>query len=301
MTAKRVIALLVAAALVVGAVLVRRNVIDKRSTSTSTSPTETTVSGSAADREVTCTPDVADACRLAGFNVREMAVTDLLAVNPAPALIVAADPVGAMVVARARPTKTDTKPVASSPLVVAGPDERLKVLEATCPGVTPKCLVTRAGAPWTDLPGGLSTWSTLDEQTRDAARLSDGLVAFTTLVAAMVEPDQLSTATMGAAASRAGQIVKASKGRNDPVGDAIAVRFRLVVAPKATFSQPVAQRQIGTSTVTISVTALGATVPDSVVKGLVAKLGNTGWGPGVATSGPDAIAGEAALDFWKRT
>lgn len=296
--AKRLIAVVAAVAMIVGAVIVRRQVLDKKSVSGDT-PSSSTAAQATGD--IVCTPDLIEACRSAGLGAREMTVVDVLASSAPPSYLVAIDPVGAMLVDRLRPAKSASAPVASSPLVVAGPDERLKVLEAACPGVAAKCLAAKAGVAWSEVPGASAAWGTIDVQTRDAARFSDGLFAFAALASGLVEPDELSTATLAAAASRAGEVKKVGKNRNDPITDPLAIRFRLVVTPLALIGPQVATRPIGATVAAVSLTTFGGNVSEATVKALTTAFGNRGWSAGVAPSGPDAIAGEAALDFWKRT
>ena len=160
MAAKRVIAVLAAALLVIGAVFVRRTIDD--------SDDGDTTDPSGGDVTVVCIEDLADVCRLidsGGIDIVIQSLTQTLAavaagqgpdawITFAPLERLAVDETG--VEAFEDPTA-----LASTRLVVVSRAERDAVLVAACGGaVTWNCIGENAGQPWSSL-GGDATWGDL--------------------------------------------------------------------------------------------------------------------------------------------
>ncbi len=165
MTVKRILALLLAIALVVGAALLRRALTDDEA--------DGDAPRSAADTTAVCDDTLVAACREAGFaevtGEAPGATADRLArgealgadlwvtSEPWPAMVpVLADPSG-----RAPADAPVTEPVASTRLVLVGWPERVDATKAACDGSAAwRCVGDLVGKAWGDV-GGQTGWGTV--------------------------------------------------------------------------------------------------------------------------------------------
>ena len=174
MNAKRAVAALVAVVLVVGAFLLRRNVID----ADDDAATGSTLPPVEAAAELVCVTELAEVCQAIGPAHPELSVlvepagrtldrlAELDETARAP-LWLTVEPFPAMVdslrsAAGRPPLDASAQPVAASRLVVATPaGGRRDVLAAACAAVPLwRCIGASAGEPWTDL-GGQPGWNTV--------------------------------------------------------------------------------------------------------------------------------------------
>jgi hypothetical protein len=187
----RLVAVALAIALVAGALLVRRNVIESDGDDDD---------GSERATELVCVTELADLCSAysagdpavrvtvedAGTTVDRLAALDE---DADPPLWLTVEPYPAMVDAvrtsnRAEPLAFTATPLAASQLAVAlPPDGRLDVLRASC-GDDPlwRCIGAAAGTAWTDL-GGEATWGTVRPAFGDVEDSALGLASFAASVA----------------------------------------------------------------------------------------------------------------------
>jgi hypothetical protein len=187
----RALAVVVAAALVVGALFLRRDVIEGDDAGTS--------DGTASD-EVFCATELADVCAALADRGADVTVTvedagatlDRLALLEDPAeapLWLTIEPYPEMVdsirgSARTDPVAYATTPLAASQLGVALPsDEQLAVLTTAC-GADPlwRCIGDHAGAPWSEI-GGDASWGTVRPAFGDVDAAALGLASFAHSVA----------------------------------------------------------------------------------------------------------------------
>ena len=173
MNAKRAVAAVVAVVLVVGAFVLRRNVIDADDEAAGS-----TLPLVEAPAELVCVSELAQVCQAIGPAHPELTVlvepagrtldrlAELDEASPAP-LWLTVEPFPAMVdslrsAAGRAPLDASAQPVGASRLIVATPaGGRRDVLAAACAG-TPlwRCIGASAGEPWTDL-GGQPGWNTV--------------------------------------------------------------------------------------------------------------------------------------------
>ena len=215
MVIKRLAAVALAVALVVGAVLVRARIDRSPTTAASGGPTATSGSGgsSAATTApsvftLVCVTELEAACRAAASDAGgKPAITVRIeeAGTTRNALTTAADPTAVLSAwvtlspwaeltdaARARaatPLSTAfaaSTPVARSPIVVAVKADRYDALDKVCSGaITWTCVGTNAGKPWSTL-GGQASWGALYPAHADPTSSATGLVALAGIVEAKV-------------------------------------------------------------------------------------------------------------------
>jgi hypothetical protein len=191
----RVSAVVVAVALVVGALAVR----DRRGDGTLAEPSPgTTVTAAPPTQQVLCGSDLAAVCEAlaeAGLDVSaardgSVGLATTLADGPAADVLwVTVAPLPDVVDERRQRggdepllTARAATPV-SSPVVLVGWEERLAALDATCGGaVTWACVGEHAGEPWTGL-GGDARWGDLRPAFDDPTGSSRGLLGLTQAVA----------------------------------------------------------------------------------------------------------------------
>lgn len=199
MALRRIGALLVAAALIVGAVLLRRALDDDATADAPPSPSAPESPGRRAAALVCITelravcdavraehPDLAVTVEAAGVTLDRLArVAD---VDEAP-LWLTIEPFPAMVdslrsAARLDALAAEATPVAVTQLVLASPtDGRADVLARACAG-SPlwRCVGERAGTRWTDL-GGQASWNTLRPALGAVDAQAQALASFAAAVA----------------------------------------------------------------------------------------------------------------------
>ncbi len=186
----RAFAVAVAVALVVGALFIRRDLIEGEDSDTDTDQAD----------ELVCVTELADVCSVFAEGDTSLQVTiedagvtlDRLAAlgddEPVP-LWLTVDPYPAMVDAtragaRAAPLGYTTTPLGASQLGVAlPPDGRLDVLRAACdPEPLWRCIGDNAGAPWVDI-GGEPQWGTIRPAFGDVNDSALALASFAASVA----------------------------------------------------------------------------------------------------------------------
>ncbi|MFM2078341.1 MAG: hypothetical protein RJA49_2231 [Actinomycetota bacterium] len=179
MAAKRVVALLAAALLIVGAVLIRRT-IDHRGASAG----DTTSVDATREQAVTCVEDLTELCatlRVKGLTVKVEPLTttlDAIAAGAGPTAWVTFAPIDQLAVG---PDGTvaygAAVPLASTRLSLATRAERADVLAAACGGaITWTCIGKRSGDAWTAL-GGEASWGNLAPGHDNPSRRALGLLA----------------------------------------------------------------------------------------------------------------------------
>ncbi len=183
---RRILALVAAIAMVVGAVVVRR-VIDDNSTASVTQPTR------GGPLRVVCSPELGDICSTQLFGadsvvtVEEPLVTlDRLAKSETPADVdvdawLAPGPWGELLTAErerrgvaALGRSVDT--LAQSALVLVSVKTRTPTLVTECVSLTPKCVPATAGRPWDSINGD-AAWGRVKTAIADPLRTGTGLVA----------------------------------------------------------------------------------------------------------------------------
>lgn len=206
MTFKRIGAVLVAVALVAGALLVRRTVLDDDDETTTAGSVATTQPAAGVAGALVCITELAAACSDLRAEFPELAVTiedggdtlDELAALPDDAarpLWVTIQPFPAMVdelrvANRLEPFGATAEPVGATRLAVATQTGRSAVLAATC-AARPlwACIGEDAGAPWTDL-GGDAAWGRVRPSLGDVEGQALALASFAVAVAGYVgRPD----------------------------------------------------------------------------------------------------------------
>jgi hypothetical protein len=182
MIAKRLATVVVAAGLIVGALLIRRNVIEGGDDGDSDDGPEPT-------EELVCLTELADVCASLGENhpdltIRVEAAGATLARiaegEPAPMWVTFA-PFPAM--ADGAPYGADPEVLASSRLAVATPVERGDVLATACASAPLwQCIGDAAGEPWSAL-GGEAAWGPVKPSVGNAGSSAGALASFAVAVA----------------------------------------------------------------------------------------------------------------------
>ena len=206
MTLKRIGAVVVAVALVAGALLVRRTVLDDDDDTISGGTVVTTQPAAVISGELLCITELAALCAGLRAEFPELTVTvedagatlDALAALPDDAtrpLWVTIQPFPAMVdelrvASGDEPFGAITEPVGASRLAVATQTGRAGVLSATCADRPLwACVGEDAGAPWTDL-GGDAAWGRVRPALGDVDGQAIALASFAVAVAGYVgRPD----------------------------------------------------------------------------------------------------------------
>jgi hypothetical protein len=326
---RRLLALVVAIGLVVGAYIVKTRVIDKPSgtTTTTTDPSNPSNPSNPSDptaatapkgkAAVWCIDELRAACESAAkttnvtINVESAGKTlDRLTTNPSPndIWITLAPWDGLLTNARARTIK-DQAPVvqelASAPVVVAGPKPRLDVLAKACVApVTWVCVGDQVGKKW-DAIGGQAAWRDVVFVHTDPTTTASGLAAYGAALAGRVGTPAFSTTELSdpAVSAWSKNLETANHpAQTDPFGKlAVAADFFLAAGLK-TEAGPAAVTPTPEVRVGAIVAAIGtAKVDTKFVDALKAELGKNGWDVGVTSSGvPDATAMEAARTNWKQ-
>jgi len=167
--AKRIGAVLLAAGLVIGAILLR-GALDGDDAEAGTDPSApTTMAPPRAASDLVCITELAAVCRsvaaeIPGLTVRVQpagtTLDALAAVDGADApLWVTTQPFPAMLdeLRRDDPLDVTIEPLAATPLAVATPTDRAETLTTGCAGSALwACIGAHAGGPWTDLGGDAS-------------------------------------------------------------------------------------------------------------------------------------------------
>jgi hypothetical protein len=188
MWAKRLGAIVLAAVLIGGALLIRRGVTGGSASPTTESPSTATA--------VTCVPELEPACRaLANADQRIQ-----LTVEPAGMTYerVVADPTTApeawvtlapwpQMVSSAVAVSGGDDPfptnlaVATTDLVMVGRTARMRALTEHCGTLSWRCVGDAAGQPWPSI-GGQEAWGVVKPGHADAAQSAVGLLGFSTIV-----------------------------------------------------------------------------------------------------------------------
>jgi hypothetical protein len=319
---RRLLALVVAIGLVVGAYVVKTRVIDKPSSTTATTtdpanpaePSQPSVpKGRAA---VWCIDEIKAACEAAA-KTTNITVTiesagktlDRLAANPNPndIWVTLAPWDGLLTNARARTIKDQAPAVqelASTPVVVAGPKPRLDVIAKVCAPLTWVCVGDQVDKKW-DAIGGQTAWRDVVFVHTDPTSTASGLAAYGAALAGRV-----GTPTFSIAELNDPKISEWSKkletanhpAQADPFGKlAVAADFFLAGGLKpeagANAITPAPEVRVGAIVAAIGTAKIDTKLADA----LKVELGKNGWDVGVASSGvPDATAMEAARNNWKQ-
>ncbi len=199
MAGKRIAAVVVAVALVAGALILRRTVIDSDDDAGADAPVATTM--------LVCIPELADVCRSVSEQHPDLTITvedagatlDRLAAlgedAEAPAWVTI-EPYPAMVDAlRTSGGRTALAPEttglgAAQAAIALPPGGRADVLTAQCaPEPLWRCIGDAAGAPWTAI-GGDAAWGTVRPSLGDVDASASGLASFAVAVGGYVgRPD----------------------------------------------------------------------------------------------------------------
>jgi hypothetical protein len=197
-TGRRIGAVLVAVALIAGALVVRRVVLDDDEDVAPTGSTSTTTAAAAAAGELICITELQAVCAAVRADHPTLTVTvqdagatlDALAALPddAPRPVwLTVQPFPAMVDSlrtgsRLTPFGGTAEPVASSRLAIATPPGRAEALSASCAGEPLwRCIGYAAGNPWTDI-GGEAGWGRVRPSLGAVDRQAVALASFAAAV-----------------------------------------------------------------------------------------------------------------------
>jgi hypothetical protein len=315
--AKRLLAILAAAAMIAGAWFVRTKVIDNKTTvATGGSTTQPTDAPTTA-RRVVCIAELEDVCRASGsiYTVEPVSTTlATLASEPNPDIVwITTSPLPEMAdAARARasqpPLPVDQrKTLGSTTVVVAAPTERVAVLKAACPDLSWKCIGEKTNRPWKEI-GGQAGWQDVTFRHRDPLTSAGGLSVFGAALASRTGRTDIGTGDLATSDVRSwtNQLENANKQpTSDPLTSiVVGTRFDVVGALATEVTsvgriaslEPTPVARVGA---TIMVTS--GKLPTDLVPNLLAALGKNGWNPTVAPSGlPDAVGMEAVQQLWKQ-
>ncbi len=316
MNAKRLLAILAAAAMIAGAWFVRTKVIDKKTTVATGGDTTQPTNAPATGRRVVCVAELDEVCRLAGeiYTVESVSTTvATLASEPNPDIVwITTSPLPEMAdAARARaslpPLPVDQrKTLGSTTVLIAAPTERVAVLRAACPDLSWKCIGEKTNRPWKEI-GGQAGWQDVTFRHRDPLTSAGGLSVLGAALAGRTGRTDIGTSDLAASDVRSwtNQLENANK---QPTSDPLASimngsRFDVIGAlatevtslGRVATLEPTPAARVGA---TIMVTS--GKLPTDLVQNLLAALGKNGWSPTVAPSGlPDAVGMEAVQRLWQ--
>jgi hypothetical protein len=316
--AKRLLAIVAAAAMIAGAWFVRTKVIDKNTTvataGDTTQPTDVPADGL---RRLRCISELELVCQGSGLGyLVEPAGTTLafLATTPNPDIIwMTMSPWPEMADStRARNglpplPATERKVLGSTTVVLAAPTERIDILKKACADLSWTCIGEKANQPWEKI-GGQVGWRDVTFQHRDPLTSASGLSVFGAALAGRTARTDLATSDLAdnAVRSWANQLENSNKrpGTNPLDSVVLGTRFDVVGAlavelplgAKVTTLEPTPVAQVGATVMA----SMGKLSTDSATK-LSAALGKNGWSPAVTPSGlPDAVGMEAVQQLWKQ-
>jgi hypothetical protein len=314
--AKRLLAILAAAAMVAGAWFVRTKVLDKKSTSITDGSTPTQPATPGAALAFVCIPELEPLCRATGnpFTV-EPAGTTLTTISTAinPNIVwVTLSPWPEMAdAARKRsglaPLPTDSRQnIGSSPVVIALPSDRVAPLKIACGDLAWKCIGEKVNRPWKEI-GGQPAWQDVTFRHKDPLTSAEGLSALGASLAARVGRTDLSSADFSSNDIRSwtNQLESANKQpASDPLNAVVlGSRFDLVATlgalvsstGRATSVTPTPVAQVG-----ISIMATSGKLSSTTVSPFQNAAGKNGWTAGVTPTGlPDAVGMEAVQQLWR--
>ncbi len=316
MNAKRLLAVLAAAAMIAGAWFVRSRVIDKNTSVATGGATTQSTSAPTTGRRVVCVAELDEVCRASGsiYAIESVSTTlATLASEPNPDIVwITTSPLPEMAdAARARanqpPLPVDQrKALGSTTVVVAAPTERVTVLKAACPDLSWKCIGEKTNRPWKEM-GGQAGWQDVTFRHRDPLTSASGLSVFGAALAGRTGRTDIGTGDLAASDVRSwtNQLENANKQpTSDPLTSiVVGTRFDLVGAlvtevtsiGRVATLEPTPVARVGA---TIMVTS--GTLPTDLVQSLLVALGKNGWSPTVAPSGlPDAVGMEAVQRLWQ--
>jgi Bacterial extracellular solute-binding protein len=314
--AKRLLAILAAAAMIAGAWFVRTKVIDKNTTVATGGDTTQPTNAPATTRRVVCVAELEDVCRESGsiYSVEPIGTTlAMLASEPTPDIVwITTSPLPEMAdAARARATQPplpvdQRKVLGSTSIVIAAPTERVAVLKTACPDLSWKCIGEKTNRPWKEI-GGQAGWQDVTFRHRDPLASAGGLSVFGAALAGRTGRTDIGTGDLAASDVRSwtNQLENANKQpTSDPLTSiVVGTRFDVVgaLATEVTSVGRVATLEptpVGRVGATIMVTS--GKLPTELVPNLLAALGKNGWSPTVAPSGlPDAVGMEAVQRIWQ--
>jgi hypothetical protein len=314
--AKRLLAIVAAAAMIAGAWFVRTKVIDKKTTVGTGGGTTLPTDAPTSARRVVCVAELEDVCRASGsiYTVEPVSTTlATLASVPNPDIVwITTAPLPEMAdAARARanqpPLPVDQrKALGSTTVVIAAPTERVAVLTAACPDLSWKCIGEKTNRPWKEI-GGQAGWQDVTFRHRDPLTSAGGLSVFGAAMAGRTGRTDIGTGDLAASDVRSwtNQLENANKQpTSDPLTSiVVGTRFDVVGAlatevtsvGRVATLEPTPVARVGA---TIMVTS--GKLPGDLVPNLLAALGKNGWSPTVAPSGlPDAVGMEAVQRLWQ--
>ncbi len=327
MVARRLSAVIVAVAMIVGAYYLRHRVIDKPSTSAAGSTPGGGTAGTTVKPRLVCISELATACNTVGTQLGlavsvEAAGTTLtmlsgLDTDSGPVFWLTIDPWPDLVDnTRSRTNRTSLAggrvTVASTPVVIAGPSSRLKVLTDHCPALEWSCIGDSVGKPWGDI-GGQPSWQDVSLRHPSPVGSAGGLAVFASALASKATTNALSTENTQAISSWANVLESTNKaaGVNDRPIDPVVIgqRFDLVAALASDVPASVATFQPATAVsanavlVTYGGASGGAEGTAALAPALATEMGKVGWTTGPPLhpdSMPDAISMEAAQALWSQ-
>jgi hypothetical protein len=314
--AKRLLAIVAAAAMIAGAWFLRTKVIDKNTTVATGSNTTQPTDAPNTARRVVCIAELEEVCRASGstYTVEPISTTlAALASEPNPDLVwITTSPLPEMAdAARARanqpPLPVDKRKIlGSTTVVVAAPTERVAVLKAACPDLSWKCIGEKTNRSWKEI-GGQAGWQDVTFRHRDPLTSAGGLSVLGAALAGRTGRTDIGTSDLAANDVRSwtNQLENANKQpTSDPLTSiVVGTRFDVVGAfatevtsvGRVATLEPTPVARVGA---TIMVTS--GKLPVDLVPNLLAALGKNGWSPTVAPTGlPDAVGMEAVQRLWQ--
>jgi Bacterial extracellular solute-binding protein len=321
MAVKRLLALIAAALLIAGAIVLRSTMDDTSADASDGSSTGSDANGTV----ITCAPDLADECRATARKMNDLAVIvedvtttlDRIAageqvdswVTFAPLERLAVGPDG-------QPYFGTPTPLASSPLAIVMPTDRATVLAAAC-DITWRCIGENAGDAWSDI-GGPSTWGDLTAGHDDPARRALGLAVMGAAASSFfggtgfnstdidADPDFFgwfsrlersappfvvqSDSALAALVTRPGLSLVGTSGE-----EIAAIESAQLDRFTVTYPEPMVRAQA------VLASRAGVDVSDEITGGLSETLLDSGWeAPGDGATGlPSAGALRTLLDLWR--
>jgi Bacterial extracellular solute-binding protein len=315
--AKRLLAILAAAAMIAGAWFVRTKVIDKKTTVATGGDTTQPTNATATERRIVCVAELESVCELSGsvYSVEPASTTlDMLATEPNPDIVwITTSPLPEMAdLARVRaslpPLSVDQRRVlGSTAVVLAAPTDRVRLLRAACPELSWKCIGEKTNRPWTEI-GGDAALKDVTFRHRDPLTSASGLSVFGAALAGRTGRTDIATADLASPDIRSWTNLLENANKqptSDPLSSIMnGSRFDMVGAlatevtsvGRVATLEPTPVARVGA---TIMVTS--GKLPVDLLPKLSEALGKNGWNPTVAPSGlPDAVGMEAVQQLWKQ-
>ncbi len=316
---KRLLALVAAVVMVVGALAIRRVIVDRsattdQATTIALDPNAPSAPPSGSNRDLHCITELKAVCAAVatslGLNLTvEQAgetVADV-AQGKSAGLWLTLSPWGDIArskqaaVGSASALKSTT--LAGTSVVLFGRDDRIAAMNKACPTLAWSCIGDKVDGKWSDA-GGQAAWNTVTFTHRDPLGSASGLTVFAAALAGKAGTPLIDKANLDPV-SPWSRSLEATNTR--PLTDDVvfpATKFFLVAALAAEVPDVAAFKTLVPTPeviVTVELVTLSGTASKAITEALIAELGKNRWLPGVVAKNlPDAVGMEAAQLHWSQ-